>query len=89
MGTEILIARDDFDNISVDVYEDGEVLGGKFEFLGVFDPSDYPYFFLAFEWYGNYYDVDSFLKAVKNIEYANIFKDEFLKQMKRWRKDEI
>ena len=44
-GTEILISRDDFDNISVDVFEDGGPTGGDFELLGVFDPSDYPYFF--------------------------------------------
>lgn len=44
-GTEILIVRDDFDNIDVDIYEDGEATGGDFELLGVFNPSDYPYFF--------------------------------------------
>jgi hypothetical protein len=58
--TEILISRDDLDNISIDIFEDGEPLGGEFEFLGVFDPSDYPYFFPAFEWDGYIYDMDVF-----------------------------
>ena len=65
-GTEILIARDDFDNISVDVFEDGEVLGGKFEFLGVFDPSDYPYFFPEkMEKRGDRMKLNEFLKEAR------------------------
>ena len=115
--TEILIVRDDFDNISVDVCDDGKCLGGEFELLGVFDSNAYPYFFPAFEWDGYIYDMEVFCgyldddvrekihnkfapcsetkfiqeyyKAVKNTELASIFDDDFLKQMRRWKKEEI
>jgi len=63
--TEILITRDD-DNINVDIIEDGEALGGEFELLGVFDPSEYPYFFPAFEWEGKYYEADAFIALLQD-----------------------